>query len=243
MLQKIVTRVAMALMLAASTLLTMAPVARAAKLTPEQQCQKGRYEAAAKYAACENKALAQLFATNDLGKLQPAVSKCRGKYTEIYLKLQKKAVGTGSTCDVQRFVETAGNTVVDNLTGLEWAKFTLVSSVTWDVASESVATLNDTDPPCFGGPTPTCFASHCDWRLPTIVELQTILLGPFPCTTSPCIAPVFGTPTADDYWSATTLADNADYAWGVFFGAGPVSAVSYGLKTITNAVRPVRGGL
>ena len=56
--EKIFTRVAAVMMLAASPLLTMAPVARAAKLTPEQQCQKARYEAAAKYGLREQGARA-----------------------------------------------------------------------------------------------------------------------------------------------------------------------------------------
>lgn len=36
------------------------------------------------------------------------------------------------------------------------------------------------------------FAGYCDWRLPSIEGLQTILLAPFPCGTSPCIDPIFG---------------------------------------------------
>jgi hypothetical protein len=63
--KRILTRVAAVVMLAASTLLTMAPVARA-KLSPEAQCQKGRKDAAAKYAQCHEKAIGQLLATNDL---------------------------------------------------------------------------------------------------------------------------------------------------------------------------------
>jgi hypothetical protein len=183
--------------------------------------------------------LGQLFATNDLTKLQPALSKCRVKYTATYVKLQKKAAGTGATCEAPRFVDNPDGTVTDNLTGLDWLKFPSPTG-TWENAHVTVANYNDNDPPCLGGPAPACFASHCDWRLPTVAELQTLLLEPFPCTTSPCIDPVFASTTATDHWSSTTLADNPTYAWGVFFGTGEVS---YGVKTLTNSVRAVRGGL
>jgi hypothetical protein len=57
------------------------------------------------------------------------------------------------------------------------------------------------------------FAGHHDWRLPKEsgfnpgpLELETILLMPFPCTTDPlpCIDPIFGPTSPDLYWSATT---------------------------------------
>jgi len=83
-----------------------------------------------------------------------------------------------------------------------------------------------------------CFAGNCDWRLPTIVELQTILLAP--CETSHCIDPVFGpTAVAVSYWSATTFATNPFYAWFVGFNDG---FVGFGLKVNGNYVRAVRSG-
>jgi hypothetical protein len=240
---KILTRVPAAAMLTASALLTMAPVASAG-LTPEQQCQKGRYDAAAKYGQCHDKALGKLFATNDLTTLQPALSKCRVKYTSTWLKLQTKAVGTGSTCDASRFVDTGVGTVVDNLTGLEWEKKSDDGLYrdkdflwSWIDANNNFLAGNPN-----GGLNTECPGAEgiCDWRLPTLAELQTILSEPFPCTTSPCIDGVFGPTVVHDYWSSTTLADNPTYAWGVFFGTGEVS---YGVKTLHNSVRAVRGGL
>jgi hypothetical protein len=65
-----------------------------------------------------------------------------------------------------------------------------------------------------------CFAGHCDWRLPTSAELQTILLAPFPCGTNPCIDPIFGPTQSFDYWSATTFAGNPLSAWNVTFSDG-----------------------
>lgn len=84
------------------------------------------------------------------------------------------------------------------------------------------------------------FAGYSDWRLPTIAELQTILLNPSPCNTSPCIDPVFGLTAAGGYWSSTTLDINGGVAWGVGFENGLVGTYS---KATSLYVRAVRDGL
>ena len=71
-------------------------------------------------------------------------------------------------------------------------------------------------------------------------ELQTVLLAPFPCGTSPCIDPIFGPTAADDYWSSTTDITFPDTAWGVDFNVGVASSAS---KDSFRRVRAVRGGL
>lgn len=87
--------------------------------TLEQTCQKGRYDAAAKYSACQQKALAKLFAGGDDNKFLTAGEKCQTKYAAVWPKLQEKA--PGSTCDTTRFTDN-GTTVTDNLTALQWEK-------------------------------------------------------------------------------------------------------------------------
>jgi hypothetical protein len=72
------------------------------------------------------------------------------------------------------------------------------------------------------------FAGHTDWRLPREAgisptgdrELESILLMPSPCATSPCIDPIFGPTAPDLYWSATTTPANADDTWFVNFADG-----------------------
>ena len=82
------------------------------------------------------------------------------------------------------------------------------------------------------------FAGYCDWRLPTIVELQTILLEP--CGTDPCIDPIFGPTVSFVYWSATSAASNPVLAWFVDFFGGDVD---FGAdKSLVFSVRAVRGG-
>jgi len=159
-------------------------------------------------------------------------------------------------------------TVIDNTTGLQWEKkrFSVGSPnyctslsdcpeprdvdnvYTWTndtveptgtVFTNFLGRLNgayeayETDPS-------GCFAGHCDWRVPTREELETILIEPFPCGTVPCIDPIFGPTQSNVYWSATTGQVFPTYAWFVYFLGGYVDGLN---KTRTYYVRGVRGGL
>jgi hypothetical protein len=198
----------------------------------EAKCQRGRYVAAARYAACHQKALGKHFGgfkcfTSE--GFEEKISKCRVLYTAAWATLQATTSGTGATCDNARFRDNGDGTVTDRLTGLQWEQKTNDGSVhdtgsiyTWSdgitaadgtAYTSFLATLNS------GG----CFANHCDWRLPAISELQTILTEPYPCTTSPCIdQTIFGpTPTVGD-WASTTYVGNPGDAWSVSFQTGNV---------------------
>ena len=85
-----------------------------------------------------------------------------------------------------------------------------------------------------------CFAGHCDWRIPRLAELRSILFEGFPCSTQPCIDPIFGpTSVATFYWSDTSYAADPSLAWFVgFYGGG----VFFDRKYLNVHVRAVRGG-
>jgi hypothetical protein len=89
------------------------------------------------------------------------------------------------------------------------------------------------------------FAFHCDWRLPTLGDLATIVdesQGFCGGGSGACIDPIFGPTAAAFTWSSTTDTDDAHDAWGVFFGDG-VLIDNPKVDAITNHVRAVRGGL
>ena len=237
------TAIAMALLVGAGT--------SDARQTPEQKCQQGRYAAAAKYAACQQKAIGAFYGGAQFTKFAAAIGKCAAKYAATWPKLQKRATGTGAACDAARFVDKGNGTVTDNLTGLQWEKKTNDATVHdrdrvygWSeggggftaadgtVFTSFLATLNG------GG----CFAGQCDWRLPTLTELQSILLTPYLCAKYPCIdQDFFGPTTAGVYWSGSTSTTSVDSAWRVNFYDGGVTYAFKGFDFYY--VRAVRGGL
>ena len=90
-----------------------------------------------------------------------------------------------------------------------------------------------------------CFAGHCDWRLPTVMELKHILLEPeavFTCSADPCIDPAFpGAVGSGGAWSATTLSDTPTNAYWLRFDLG--GGVHTSVKISSRYMRAVRGGL
>jgi hypothetical protein len=81
-----------------------------------------------------------------------------------------------------------------------------------------------------------CFANHCDWRIPRLVELRTILTTP--CDAAPCIDPAFGPAMASTYWSGTSWSAVPASAWVIKFDTGSINT---GSKSTRAYVRAVRG--
>jgi hypothetical protein len=247
----------------ATGILLMSAARAHAAADPELVCQGARYAAKAKYNACQQLVTSHLFTTGPAGKnlekFEQALAKCDAKYSKAWTDLQKKANGTGSLCDAPRYLDTGNGTVTDRLTGLQWEQKTEGTGVhgkdrlyTW---SATVVSLEPADGTLFTTFLATlnsgaCFAGHCDWRLPTIYELQTVLREPYQCGPPPCIdATVFGpTPTPDlingefpsHYWASNTNAADPNSHWLLFFDVG---AALFTPNFGDGYARAVRGGL
>jgi Protein of unknown function (DUF1566) len=193
----------------------------------EQTCQFARAKAAVKYNSCIKKALAKGWMPSGFDSLK--MSKCRQKYDATWTKLQAM---TGTSCDAARWVDNGNGTVTDNLSGLQWEKKDDLGGIhdkdntyTWTTSVDGNTT--DADGTAFtsflaGLNSPTCFAGQCDWRLPTFAEIHTLLLPElYPCTTSPCIAGLFGPTQPARYWTSTSIGSPpSGSAWNLYFDDG-----------------------
>jgi len=143
-----------------------------------------------------------------------------------------------TACFCHHFTDNGDNTITDNRTGLMWIKnpalvtgFYIVGGFPkqfyWDgldlpnSASAACASLN--------------YVGHTDWRLPTLVELQTIVDN---SRTNPSIDPTYFPSTQSlQYWSSTADDSNPGNYYYVDFSNG--TSGSYGAYT-PSFVRPVR---
>lgn len=113
--------------------------------------------------------------------------------------------------------------VLDNLTGLEWQRFQLPDSVSWENALVYAENL--------------VLMGKNDWRLPNVKELESINDE---TRTQPSLnKDIWPGALAKKYWSSTTLNNQSARAW---FMDTRFGVVSYDSKTARNLVLCVRGG-
>ncbi|MFM7143884.1 MAG: DUF1566 domain-containing protein [Alphaproteobacteria bacterium] len=125
---------------------------------------------------------------------------------------------------------------------------------TWSTSGSNTATGTVFTTFLAGLNTPPCFAGYCDWRLPTRLELSTIVdLGVVGSETVPMVDPAFDTACLDactidlcsctdaetggSYWTSTTYAPSDKSAWMIIFTEGRPSGYS---KTGSLHARAVR---
>jgi hypothetical protein len=228
-----------------------------AGLTAEQKCEQAKWKEQAKLEACLKKNNAKLVTSAADGS-----AKCWTKFAAGLVKADAKAAKAATSC---RFVDNGDGTVSDLDTGLMWQQttnadgasngadprdgdnvYTLSASGTaadGTAISAFLAALNNGASSDGNADTDItgCFAGHCDWRLPSIVELQAIAV-PAQCGITGCFDPSFGPRLPYSfYWSASGVTNDPSKAWDMRFGGS--NQIYTWPKINTNSVQAVRGGL
>jgi hypothetical protein len=112
---------------------------------------------------------------------------------------------TAGAPNLESYTDNGDGTVTDNVTGLMWQQAVSTTRYTWAQAVAYCPTLS--------------LAGHRDWRLPSRIELVSIVdLG---VTSGATINATYfpSTPTSW-FWSSSPLAGSSSYAWGVPFSSG-----------------------
>ena len=151
-------------------------------------------------------------------------------------------IGTPASGGLPHYQDNGDGTITDNATGLMWVQnpclCTDENGAPWVYMGGGEpleSTWAEAITRCEG----LVYAGYDDWRLPNINELMSIVeYG----KRTPAVDPIFRLDLNKPYWSSTTSAQNAGYAYIVFFnfgGSGPFDK-SLGWSIITLPVRDSR---
>lgn len=146
---------------------------------------------------------------------------------------QDGAIQAGKPWPAPRFTDNGNGTVTDNLTGLIWLKNAdCFGAKVWTDALVAANTLASGQCSLSDG------SSAGQWRLPTVLELKSVMDSSQTHPALPAGHPFVN--VAGFYWSSTSYAANTDLGWFVFMSLGSLTS---GSKGYGNYVWPVRGGL
>ena len=120
------------------------------------------------------------------------------------------------------YTDNGDGTVTDKITGLMWQQSSAPSTMTQAAALTYCSTMLTA-----GG--------HSDWRLPTKIELLSIL--DYAKASGPTINAIFTITQANWYWTATTFALDTSQAWFVSFIDCSTSAEAMSSAAAVRCVR------
>ncbi|HLF96515.1 MAG TPA: DUF1566 domain-containing protein [Methylococcaceae bacterium] len=140
-----------------------------------------------------------------------------------------------ATTPSARFTDHGDGTVTDGRTGLMWERCVLGQTWSGGTCTGSYATFTWSQ--ALGAAESRAFAGHSDWRLPNIKELASIV--EMKCYSPASNLAVFPNTPSNAFWSASPVAGDSFYAWGVYFGSGYDNT---GGQDNAMGVRVVRGG-
>ena len=133
-----------------------------------------------------------------------------------------------------RFTDNGDGTVTDNMTGLIWFENAGCAELTdWSTAVWACSKLGTGDCGLNDG------SNAGDWRLPNVLELQSLVDYGNSVPALPAGHPFINV-ASHYYWTGTTRPGDTNLAWTIELGTGDVESVLKGLDTLF--LWPVRGG-
>jgi hypothetical protein len=225
------------LILAATALAVTANIAIASPPTDVQKCQKEKLSAFSKRDRCLQRHLGKTVVEKSSNE-----TRCHKKFTRALAKAEAKMADVNDMpkCrwleNLDEETKQLDGTVTDLDTGLQWELKTTeagrhyyLNHYTWSKSGKHpdgkafVEFLGDLNHgvQTEARSTHKCFAKHCDWRIPTISELQSIVSEERPaCLSTPDVCTTIPGETAQVPWSylsSTSVSEDDTDVWVLNF--------------------------